>query len=1304
MRGTVYLHTASRPADVMARLHPGEELSTRDIYGDSFDSFLVTDRRFDPNAIGPAASVEFVIHSHAGIDLTRLTGRADHRTVFTPETRLRVAAVMHDAWLGPANTKGTRVFLTESPHPSAEHVPQAAPLIDPSSLSPVQRQILHDHTESVAAGVWYRDQNHVPDMRLEAGVRSLAPIEGAQAILGHGTAGSLHVGPNTLSVRQELGPMLMADRRLGDDSAAYLFVSCSIGADEGAFQVLANQTDRVVIAADRDVWIGGHPNRLKVHTKITLANGRERFEYGHWRIFVPESADVPQQVGTAHLIGEHDAPLSAEALGLRPDGRAFADWGDRAPAIRDTLPPLNVPYGEHLREIMAGRERDMPADPATRAWLAQVTEFEHPATGLRVVLGEVHYGPQTFSFNAALTDHAGHPVGRSAWDVAHGRDGELIARTLFRLDEGLGQAGREFGLEVNRRVENWLIGQRVDRVLTVLDTDLPAWQEGTSFLNESDHLTVQDRVERFAAEGRLSPEGAAAWERIKDTRFTPRDIIGLGSGSPRPGHDGLPTWDGKEILTGRDFNLRTLEKRLTPPVHDPAGRPEETPADTIGPSGDRGDAPSPPYHPGDGEHRMGPDPVPGDPHPDPPIRTIGATGDAADSPIRASEERIAEWDRLSAGELDARIAEIKSWQNGLVTAKLVEVQRILAAAGEQPSHVTTIDSKNLRVYANQRGELFIHGAALLVDPGTTIEVAYQPSRTFNSYRYEAHASYLANLDAVPKGMTTDQANALAAWHGMRGDLKGGRDWHTLEDDLVDMHAQPLRDALAIRERLIHDYGVSPERVVVVHDRLGRWGHYRQSRWVRATILALDRIRATPVEARQAIVDAIRGPGESGEARARRATSVADRLYARHEDGSARGYTLLWVRDSRMEVVGGRHGPQLDTRPEFIRQTIETLRELHPDRQIVLVGDDLFARRPELRAAWARDGVLHGVDTDSLVNFWDAGRNGGRALSYGEQALFFHLLNTDRDVLQIGMESGSLELQALLGMPTVYLEATEFIGNKGNRWELYWSQWQYLPSPATPDRPQPGPPSFGTDGSGPRSFRGLDDPLPAPLRTMRRVVFGPDLLNPTDRRGQPVHVEYPATVSMTSDRINRLATSGGMNRWADRLGTSVSPDDGQRHTWGADDWQKSHYFADQLQRWIHTDVTAEEAAARKWDAIRTALHSLLDPHYDGMPDSTGVEDPYFGHRTSHPGDPEMTRRLAEAYSASPSARRHAVIEVLRDLLDNPEFRRRAVDDLRLFRLADSELDALRQAVERVLAGREAPQIAPFVLPPPSPAED
>jgi hypothetical protein len=430
------------------------------------------------------------------------------------------------------------------------------------------------------------------------------------------------------------------------------------------------------------------------------------------------------------------------------------------------------------------------------------------------------------------------------------------------------------------------------------------------------------------------------------------------------------------------------------------------------------------------------------------------------------------------------------------------------------------------------------------------------------------------------------------------------------------------------------------------------------------------------------VDAMLGPDEATAARrTARAQAVIDRLH--QANGQSEEYALLWVRDTRGQPVGGRHGPHLDTRPEVLRQTIEALRARHPGRRVVLLGDDIFAGRPELEEAWRQEGVLDGVDTRTLVEFWTAERNGGQALSYAEQGLFFHRLTTQSDVVQIGMESGALEIPAMLGVPTVYFEAREHDGNKGNRWQLYWQDWAY--GDFEPVLDEQGNPRFEPSGRPITRFvttRTSRAPLPA----MRRLLFGPDLPDPANRRGQPVAVYYPARVAVTVDRINRLIHGGELDQWPDRLGRSATLDGDRWTYWSEEDWKRSAYYAEQLRRWVRVDARTPEEAGRKWHGIRLALLGVLEPQFT-------VDQEYEGVSLAHPYAVlhlERSRidvdaiRLSRAYGLDPGERAAAVAHAIKSLLDSPGFARQALDDLRLFQLDRSEVRDLGEAVARVTA--------------------
>ncbi|MEU7744100.1 hypothetical protein [Nonomuraea sp. NPDC049158] len=675
------------------------------------------------------------------------------------------------------------------------------------------------------------------------------------------------------------------------------------------------------------------------------------------------------------------------------------------------------------------------------------------------------------------------------------------------------------------------------------------------------------------------------------------------------------------------------------------------------------------------------------------VRQLGVPSTAPASVVHASADMIAMWDRLSAGDLDAELSRLKQ-RTDLSPAEKVDFIRGRMMYDSGYVELTRVPGpdnqhfKHLRFYAHQRGELYSHAAALMADPDTTVEIAYEPDRGFKTFQWDAHQSHRAYLGAVPSGITLDEANAAAMYRMVKGRGVNGTGPAALIDDLIELHAKPLRDALTLRQRLVDDYGVEPHRVRLAFANTSQKSHYSESQWMRAQLFALRAIQADPVSARQRMVDAMLGPEEMTAARrTARAQAVVDRLS--RANGQAGQYALLWVRDTRGQPVGGRHGPHLDTRPEVLRQTIEALRARHPGRRVVLLGDDVFAGRAELEEAWRQEGVLDGVDTETLVKFWTAGRNDGQALSYAEQGLFFHQLTTQHDVVQIGMESGALEIPAMLGVPTVYFEAREHDGNKGNRWQLYWQDWAY--GHFEPVLDEQRNPRFDSGGRPVTRFvtaRTIQAPLPA----MRRLLFGPDLPDPANRRGQPVAVYYPARVAVTVDRINRLVSSGELDLWPDRLGRTATLDGDRWTYWSEQDWKRSAYYAEQLRRWTSVDARTPEEVGRKWHGIRLALLGVLEPQFT-------VDQEYEGGSLAHPYTVlhlDRSRldvdavRISRAYGLDPGERAAAVTNAIKSLLDSPGFARQALEDLRLFQLDPSEVRDLGEAVGRVTA----PQVRPY----------
>jgi hypothetical protein len=664
---------------------------------------------------------------------------------------------------------------------------------------------------------------------------------------------------------------------------------------------------------------------------------------------------------------------------------------------------------------------------------------------------------------------------------------------------------------------------------------------------------------------------------------------------------------------------------------------------------------------------------------------IDATGRQPRSEVFPELRKVDEWDELTTGGLDALVAELKDRSGMSVTDKLERIRSgLFAAVGYEPSWVGgNLDLKNLRFYEWQTGELYIHAAAMMIDPDATIEVSYEPYRYFTQFRGGPSDPYLDYQGPVPDGMTRDLMNQALLWRSLRGASTHDIDPATIANELIDMQIRPLRSALTMRRNLIEEYGIDPRRIRLSCDDQPRQVHYANTRFRRAHLVALPPIRDTPVEARLAMVNAMRGAGERGDRREARARAVAERLFGAHEgsSGERRKYALLWMRDTRLQV-----GAFMDTKPELVRQTIEQLRAADPDRRIVLVGDDLMRGWPALREQFASQGVLEGVDARTLVRYWTADRNGGQALGYGEQALFLHYLNSQRDIVQIGMESGALEIPIMLGVPTIYFQALEHVGDKGVRWQLYWDEWTYGRSQQARD--EHGRPLFFDSGRPVKTFEPVGNPRPAPLRTIHRVEFGPALPNPADREAPPVAVHQPATVVLAADRIMRLVDSDELDHWPQRLGRWWSEEDAGWRPWDGGDWDNSRYFADQVGRWLHTDAATIEAAAHKWDAIRESLAGVAHPRADRLERYRGS-----GYSCDDALPLGESARLEQAYAQATEERGRRVTAAVRDVLDTSDFRRQAIDDLRTLRLTPDETNKLRQTIERVAEDR-GPKLTPF----------
>ncbi|MCG7524573.1 hypothetical protein MHW47_09005 [Streptomyces sp. OfavH-34-F] len=658
-----------------------------------------------------------------------------------------------------------------------------------------------------------------------------------------------------------------------------------------------------------------------------------------------------------------------------------------------------------------------------------------------------------------------------------------------------------------------------------------------------------------------------------------------------------------------------------------------------------------------------------------PVSEIAATGRGIPSPYTAPAEKIAEWDGLERNfaEFTRRIREQVVVDPQGAIHRLQEQE--FRGTAYEPSYVGgNLDRKNLRMYEWQRGELYIHSAALILDPETTLEVTYEPEGRLKRLLLEAEDQSITYLGVLPEGVTREQGNAVAVWRAQRGRTSVAESEGEFLHDLSDIYVDPLREALATRRRFINEYSIEPHRIRLSYDDQPYDVHYRRTKFRRSHIHALPVIRESPLDARAAIVAGTRGTGEFGARREARARAVVRQVMlgdsATPASGDLPKYALLWVRDNRDNAAF------MDTKPEILKQTIETLRATDPDRRILLIGDDLFKGRPELRAAFEREGVLDGVDSESLIRFWAAEKNGGTALTHGEQALFLHYLNTDADVVQVGIESGALESAICLGVPTVYFQAQEHVADKGTRWQLYWAKWSFGESRVA-EEPD-GSKRFYASGRPVKQFDRTGEVHPPALMTVRRVEFGPALPEPEDVEAEPVTVYYPGYISVGVDRIDRLVESGELTGMAQAFAPS----------WGEDAWRASEYYADQVNRWAAVDTTDWELASRRYGAITHALSGLVHPEDAAV---RGAYENAGYHLAAQPGrepagalDPAV---LSAAYEAAPEDRGRAVTEALRSVLTDQGFKARCVHDLRLVSLTADEQGKLASSLKEVTAAND-----------------
>jgi GNAT superfamily N-acetyltransferase len=347
--------------------------------------------------------------------------------------------------------------------------------------------------------------------------------------------------------------------------------------------------------------------------------------------------------------GTDMAASHAEAPAPRQDatdGRArFDEWGDRAEAIRQALPPDGLPHHGNIRDIILTTGQIEPVHPEVRRWINSALGFDHPESGLRLSIDEAAVievatttGEGNLLLHGEFTDAAGDRQGEMVLNLHVDDQDAHLEIALVEIYDGY--RGRGIAGEVMERLENWAVGQGIPEMRLWANIDIGgyAWTlHGFDFdirypYGLSGLPDIVHTAESIVRSGHFSPEGLRDWQAMAHRatqeawytpdRVTAYEIGRIGWDARHLDDDGRMTWDGKELLRNSGWQgVRHLEPPSAP--HDPPG-----PRDAGGPV----------PHPAT--------PVPGDHVPEAPHAPFAEWGDQA----RAIEAALPTPDELPAGE------------------------------------------------------------------------------------------------------------------------------------------------------------------------------------------------------------------------------------------------------------------------------------------------------------------------------------------------------------------------------------------------------------------------------------------------------------------------------------------------------------------------------------------------------------------------------------------------------------------------------------------------------------------------------
>ena len=331
--------------------------------------------------------------------------------------------------------------------------------------------------------------------------------------------------------------------------------------------------------------------------------------------------------------------------------------------------------------------------------------------------------------------------------------------------------------------------------------------------------------------------------------------------------------------------------------------------------------------------------------------------------------------------------------------KLAKAKKELKAASDDPfpEHEGVTVHRILSYFS---GEVPIHAAAMHMDPDSKIELYYDAQYYLIQY---ARSASLEGL-ATPQAYHTEVL---------------GRDSDKSDDAILDgMLKQGLVSVGRMKDELI-SLGVLDKRIRLVY---------------------VDNIDTAPIKRSVSDTHALVARRFQAGEETERGT-LPERIFARIDGsrkaeiakipeqlglGKDKPAALLWQRYSGL-APGGAY-PELDTNLRVLDQIIAMIRQKFPDYKIILVGDE------------PPDSKYEEQFGKGLVRFWAS-----YTLNRGEQVYLLDLLRKDHKAVAIGMESGAIELPALLGMKTIYMERTYMRTGKAER-------WTYVSGASTQDLP------------------------------------------------------------------------------------------------------------------------------------------------------------------------------------------------------------------------------------------------------------